>query len=1368
MKRLLSYIQPTHFIWGGLFLIVLLASAVLLSRPARAATFTICASGCDYTTLTAANAANPMGNATFLIQATYDPSTETYPISLNNTNIIYDCQNSGAVIGIASGGQRVMAIGYGNTLRNCTVTNMRINMVASYQTISGNTFVTSTAVSMFLSSIQNFNVSNNTGINDVYINGATGNGIFSGNTFDLNSAGWSPNIPILFGAVVTNTVFTSNTFHSRLAAFSTFVTGYGTDLTFSSNTFDFSVNPTGGGAQHTILDLSGSNITVTGNKMSFPISDAGTKFLGVYLFPANANADTSATINNNTMRISSGLNGSSSGPVCIWAGSNGTRNTTLSASYNICASTSTNPNSAGILLSKNVATNLTLTNDYNDFFNITTNLSLVGGASSSLGANTRTSDPYFKIKDASTANDLDVVPFSTFLNVNNWFIGADSGPRRTTIYVNPGGTINYSTVDATSTQDALNNLLSGDTINLAAGTYSAFTLASTTAAVTGLTITGAGSGTVINGSGSANALTLIGLDTCAVNNLLVQNAGTGFAGIKLATSASCTLSAVTSTNNAYGVWFATSSVDNTLNDSTITGSSAFDVYSVSASTNALKNTNFSFASSSITAPGAIDVYFKTRALAQTATSTPLTGITITFTDHNNSASTTLSTGAGGYTAYTSYVRAATLSSGSYTATSSGYNPYTITATATGTYGATSTQLNVATANQTVTLTLVTNTLAPSAPSSATVFSINTSTAGLSWIDNSSGNSQEDVFVIDYVSGTGNFPGTTSTVAADTTTTVLSGLSINSSYTVRVAARNNIGTSVYSTTSLFYTLALPPSAPSTTALGRTSVSVTINDSFNPTTTAYAIYDGVSASYVGANGHIGNGSPVWQTASVWGAPIAATSLTCNTHYSFAVKARNGDAVETAFSSSTDVTTDACAVVDNGGGGGGGGGNSGTHIITPPTSTIQKVTTSTVVTKNTTTTIQQPDVKVAPEDCNKTGTCKEPVKTKITDTKKPITKETTNDTVKIPSEPETTHQTTSPNSDSAPFNTSHTTTTVLATDSSATSTLLKLSTLAAIIASVRDSALLFTSSPEIKQAAGGPVPAGVVTITALGIAYALSWSDVLSLLRYLFLQPVIVLGKKRRRGWGQVYNALSKMPIDLATVRLLDPATKRVVQTRVTDRLGRYAFFARPGTYQIEVIKNNHTFPSILLSGFDEDGRRADIYHGEPLRVTEQEAVITANIPLDPMGETKKPRRLSVQRFLRTTQIILAWSGLTLTGISYIISPTWYVLGLFGLHALLLLVFKRLALPAAVKSWGVVYDATSKTPVQRAVVRLFNQQFNKLVETQITDNRGRYYFLAADARYFVTFEHPSYQLAQSNNVDISGKEEATISLDISLSRR
>ena len=85
---------------------------------------------------------------------------------------------------------------------------------------------------------------------------------------------------------------------------------------------------------------------------------------------------------------------------------------------------------------------------------------------------------------------------------------------------------------------------------------------------------------------------------------------------------------------------------------------------------------------------------------------------------------------------------------------------------------------------------------------------------------------------------------------------------------------------------------------------------------------------------------------------------------------------------------------------------------------------------------------------------------------------------------------------------------------------------------------------------------------------------------------------------------------------------------------------------------------------------------------------------------------------------------------------------------------------------KSWGIVYDEKSKTPLRFVIARIFEAQYNKLLATQITDLNGRYSFLVGKNIYYLTFEKAGYAKAQTPTIDLRKKEKGeVIALDIPL---
>ena len=81
---------------------------------------------------------------------------------------------------------------------------------------------------------------------------------------------------------------------------------------------------------------------------------------------------------------------------------------------------------------------------------------------------------------------------------------------------------------------------------------------------------------------------------------------------------------------------------------------------------------------------------------------------------------------------------------------------------------------------------------------------------------------------------------------------------------------------------------------------------------------------------------------------------------------------------------------------------------------------------------------------------------------------------------------------------------------------------------------------------------------------------------------------------------------------------------------------------------------------------------------------------------------------------------------------------------------------------KPWGKIYNQLTSRPIQGATVRVFEETFQKLKDTQFTDEAGRFGFLVAPGTYYLSVSKPGFQENRSNLITIKGEEE---SLNISL---
>ncbi|MFN8246365.1 MAG: hypothetical protein U0T56_08310 [Ferruginibacter sp.] len=159
-------------------------------------------------------------------------------------------------------------------------------------------------------------------------------------------------------------------------------------------------------------------------------------------------------------------------------------------------------------------------------------------------------------------------------------------------------------------------------------------------------------------------------------------------------------------------------------------------------------------------------------------------------------------------------------------------------------------------------------------------------------------------------GTSSSPIITGSITTDgngtgSYTSTLSGLSVNTRYYYRAYATNTQGTS-YGSESNFYTLANTPGTPTVNNATSSTLDITLNGNSNPPATQFAIQETGSGNFVQSiDGSLG-GSPDWQTIATWGTPRTVTGLAQSTSYTFQVKARNGDNVETGYGTSAGGTT------------------------------------------------------------------------------------------------------------------------------------------------------------------------------------------------------------------------------------------------------------------------------------------------------------------------------------------------------------------------------------------------------------------------------------------------------------------------------
>lgn len=287
-------------------------------------------------------------------------------------------------------------------------------------------------------------------------------------------------------------------------------------------------------------------------------------------------------------------------------------------------------------------------------------------------------------------------------------------------------------------------------------------------------------------------------------------------------------------------------------------------------------------------------------------------------------------------------------------------------------------------------------------------------------------------------------------------------------------------------------------------------------------------------------------------------------------------------------------------------------------------------------------------------------------------------------------------------------------------------------------------------------------VVGATVANWALASGWRQTWLFVQFLITQPIWLLRRRRGAATGQVLDTATTDPVDLGSVRLLEGASGRVVQTLVTGHNGQYAFLPNPGEYRVVVDKPGYLFPSDSRHELIEDHAH---YYGGPLTVSAAHEIIDPILPVDPHVTRATRARFWWGWWRRQLTIAVALLGPVLSLVAWVFTREWWVAMWFVAQVFLLMGFWRLTRPRAVKKFGVVTDAAQR-PLAGVTVSLFRIEDNKLLAFYVTDRLGRYYFPRVVGRFNLSFQKKNFK-EQLRAVEISAADRVSAAtvLDVQL---
>ncbi len=111
-----------------------------------------------------------------------------------------------------------------------------------------------------------------------------------------------------------------------------------------------------------------------------------------------------------------------------------------------------------------------------------------------------------------------------------------------------------------------------------------------------------------------------------------------------------------------------------------------------------------------------------------------------------------------------------------------------------------------------------------------------------------------------------------------------------------------------------------------------------------------------------------------------------------------------------------------------------------------------------------------------------------------------------------------------------------------------------------------------------------------------------------------------------------------------------------------------------------------------------------------------------------------------------------------VAFNLTQLFQQLGILRFYALGFLRFRRK------KPWGKVTDKFSGKPLQGALVQIYEDEFKKIKDAQITDAEGRFAAVVSPGKYFLKVSRTGFETQETGAINISGGEQI-LNMEISL---
>lgn len=267
-------------------------------------------------------------------------------------------------------------------------------------------------------------------------------------------------------------------------------------------------------------------------------------------------------------------------------------------------------------------------------------------------------------------------------------------------------------------------------------------------------------------------------------------------------------------------------------------------------------------------------------------------------------------------------------------------------------------------------------------------------------------------------------------------------------------------------------------------------------------------------------------------------------------------------------------------------------------------------------------------------------------------------------------------------------------------------------------------------------------VATAASLLILFATIGRDIGPLLFLLFWQLRLIFRRIPVEQTGLVVNSLTHAPVDLSIIRLLQQ--ERVFRSTVSDKNGRFFLVAPAGQYGLLVVKPGWHWPATNVDNLTAIFSNT---HSVPMiSLPAEQPVVQKTLPLEPTVTEPSIARVRWARAARGFGMFVQIGSPTVGASAAVLTQKWWVIILAVTNLLTLGLFLWWRHRQQPPAMGKIQNAANQ-PVANAVVRLFENQYNKLVATAVSDSGGRFGLMVGPGNFTVRAEKNTVGTAEKS---------------------